>query len=493
MLKYFKYFAVVSFLLVLVAAFFVGAYFRLFVVDSIVKNSVENDTVLLAESFSDKIFCKYEPILKRLDSVPINQWQEDKLFHQFKRISLAVLEISTSTKTTLYTKNIQEILTTNDADIVLLGKDYDTLPSKDVINYDKTSEVIKKMGVYESDGSLNKGSYVRTIVTLDSQNCKKRKMSGDGVRIVLETFHEITHAWEQLYLFQLVVSAGIVGIFVLLYLALVFTSRRAERIINKQHEEKLRLEKEKTIAESQNQQKSMFLANVSHELRTPLNAIIGFSKIIMDESMGAVGHPQYKEYVTDINSSGIHLLSLINDILDYSKAEARKLDVEAVDIDLSKIATSCLRLVETRAKESKVTLAGNMPEKHVVMPADPKRMKQVILNLLSNAVKFTDEEGRVSLTIEEDQLNGIVKLTVADNGIGIAEKDISKAMSPFGQIDSSISRKYEGTGLGLPLTKKLVELMDGKFEIKSEAGLGTSITLTFSKVVEEKSTGETKF
>ncbi len=186
----------------------------------------------------------------------------------------------------------------------------------------------------------------------------------------------------------------------------------------------------------------------------------------------------------------MHLVCIINDILDYSKAEARKLEVEFVDIDIKKIAHSCMRLVEPRAKEAKVKLIERMPDKNVVLSADPKRMKQVILNLLSNSVKFTQEGGEISLIIEDDMLGGKVSVTISDNGIGIAAKDISKALAPFGQIDSSLSRKYEGTGLGLPLTKKLVEIMGGVFDIKSEVGLGTTIRLIFPIISQHKVEGK---
>ncbi|NDB69841.1 MAG: sensor histidine kinase, partial [Methylocystaceae bacterium] len=184
--------------------------------------------------------------------------------------------------------------------------------------------------------------------------------------------------------------------------------------------------------------------------------------------------------------SGVHLLSLINDILDYSKAEAQKLEVEFVDIDISKIAQSCLRLFEPRAKQAKINLVKRFPEKHIILSADPKRIKQVILNLMSNSIKFTHENGHVELAIEEHILEGKINIIVSDNGIGISAKDIPKALAPFGQIDSSLSRKYEGTGLGLPLTKKLTEIMGGKFDIMSEVGVGTTVILSFPIVYERK-------
>jgi two-component system cell cycle sensor histidine kinase PleC len=250
-------------------------------------------------------------------------------------------------------------------------------------------------------------------------------------------------------------------------------------MIEKQHEVNLELAEAKEKAEVESSEKSKFLANISHELRTPLNAIIGFSEIIKTESLGPVGNQQYKDYANDINNSGTHLLSLINDILDYSKAAAEKLKVESIELDVTKILTTSMRLVKPRAEEAKVNLVEDISKETLILVADPKRLKQAVLNLLSNSVKFTPENGSVTMSAWIDHKANILNIQVKDTGIGIADNDISKAMSTFGQVDSKLSRKYEGTGLGLPLTKKLVELMKGKFNIQSELGFGTTVTLSF--------------
>jgi two-component system cell cycle sensor histidine kinase PleC len=496
MLKYFNVIAFVSLILIVIAAFFAGMYFRSFAADSVIRQPIVDGNSNLIKQLSENIICKYYPVLDRVIDKPENKWSEDKFFKKFTELAKDSLSMNAATKISLYTYENKEqpFFTTHEANVVFLNDDYKDVLSS--ISPGKTEGVlIKSMAMYD-DGNAeqNEGSFVRTVSAVSTKDCdNKYKKSGKLVPVseqkefmfLVEIFDNVSKSYERLYFFQILVSVGIIVTFGLLYLALFITSRKTEALINKQHEEKINLERAKTAAEAQNQQKSMFLANVSHELRTPLNAIIGFSEIIRDEVMGPVGHPQYKEYIADINSSGVHLLSLINDILDYSKADARKLDVETVDIDLSKIAHSCIRLVEPRAKEAHVNLIEKLPEKHVVLAADPKRMKQVILNLLSNAVKFTPEDGKVTLTINEDAMNGKIFINVVDTGIGIAAKDISKAMAPFGQIDSSVSRRYEGTGLGLPLTKKLTELMGGTFEIKSEVGLGTTVELTFPMMREE--------
>jgi signal transduction histidine kinase len=241
-------------------------------------------------------------------------------------------------------------------------------------------------------------------------------------------------------------------------------------------ESQLRSAKEE--AELANRAKSDFLANVSHELRTPLNAVIGFSEIIKKEFFGPLGNHRYREYANDIHDSGIHLLSLINDILDLSKIEAGKFELLETPLDLPETVIAAFRLMRDRAIEASVTLEMDIPEDLPNLMADTRSVKQILLNLLSNAVKFTGPGGwvRVSARIGED---GGMRLEVEDNGIGIAEEDIEKAMAPFGQVDSSLSRKYEGTGLGLPLTRHLADLHGGSLNLDSTLDEGTKVTISF--------------
>lgn len=296
---------------------------------------------------------------------------------------------------------------------------------------------------------------------------------------VLEVVYDVTPAWQKTLYLQWVSIGALGGLLSLLFLLLRWYSSHSESIIEIQHEQHADLEAAKTKAEEESVEKSKFLANVSHELRTPLNSIIGFSEILKDEVMGPLGSAQYKEYATDIHASGTHLLSLINDILDFSKADANKLDIEYQETDVTKLLKNCLRLIAQRAEAANVKLSSDFADEHVVTMTDPKRLKQVILNLLTNAVKFTPPNGKVTLMCKQDLLNKKVTIAVVDTGVGIAEKDISKVMAAFGQVKNEYSSKSEGTGLGLPLTRKLVELMDGHFVISSKLGEGTTVTLTF--------------
>ncbi len=226
-------------------------------------------------------------------------------------------------------------------------------------------------------------------------------------------------------------------------------------------------------AQAANRAKSEFLANMSHELRTPLNAIMGFSQIIAEQTLGPIGTERYVEYSRDINGSAEHLLAIINDILDLARIEAGKAELTEDPLDPQQLIASCIRVVSERARLAGVTIRFDADSANFVFLGDERKLKQIVINLLSNAVKFTPTDGTIDIDwkIIEDRCCALI---VADTGIGIAPVDLQRVLQPFAQAESGLNRRYEGTGLGLPLTRGLVELHGGRFRLESELGRGTT-------------------
>jgi PAS domain S-box-containing protein len=246
--------------------------------------------------------------------------------------------------------------------------------------------------------------------------------------------------------------------------------------------EQKRAEKESAEAREQaeiaNRTKTEFLANMSHELRSPLNSVLGLAEIMKDELFGPLGSDRYRGYADDIFQSAKHLLDVITDILDISKIEAGKLTLYEDEVEIVSVVETCMRLMYPRSSQAKVLIKKDIPEDLPKIYGDTRKTKQILLNLLSNAVKFTPKGGTVTISGRVLE-SGEFALSVADTGIGIAPANIEKALTAFAQIDSSLSRKYEGTGLGLPITKALVELHGGRMMIDSELGQGTKVTVVF--------------
>ena len=238
-------------------------------------------------------------------------------------------------------------------------------------------------------------------------------------------------------------------------------------------------EAEKIRAEGANKAKSEFLANMSHELRTPLNAINGFSEIMVNELFGPLGDRRYGEYAQDILSSGQHLLTLINDILDMAKIEAGKLNLRFEPLRVADAVEDAARLIRNRAEAAGLELAAEIPDLPEI-EADSRALKQVLLNLLSNAVKFTPRGGRITITaaLEMGPRGERVRIGVRDTGIGISDKDMERLAKPFEQIESQLSKTQQGSGLGLALTKSLVEMHNGDLHIESSPGKGTFVSFT---------------
>ena len=242
------------------------------------------------------------------------------------------------------------------------------------------------------------------------------------------------------------------------------------------YEEALR--EAKQHADTANRTKSEFLSTISHELRTPLNAVIGFSEIMQREIMGPIGNEKYRSYIADIQASGTLLLNVINDILDLSKAEAGKLELNESTFEVAEAIHGVLRLLRPRIENAGLVVAVSIPVDLPMLRADERKTQQVFLNLLSNAVKFTHPGGRIDVVAHFDPDTGLT-IRVIDTGIGIEPQNLSVVFEPFMQIDSALSRQHDGTGLGLPVVKAIVQRHQGKVQLQSILGSGTEATVIF--------------
>lgn len=272
------------------------------------------------------------------------------------------------------------------------------------------------------------------------------------------------------------------GIGVSIFISFIQDYQHRRSFVDHEHlrHERTRSERLLSRSEAANRAKNDFLAIMSHELRTPLNAIIGFSEIIANQMFGPVGQDKYVDYACDIRSSGAHLLSIINDILDISKAESGKLQLEEEPIDPVESLNRTMRMFRQRASELGVDLVFRVRDDIPWIIADQRLFNQVAINLTSNALKFTPEGGDVRIDIGLDD-SGDLALSVKDTGIGIKGSDIPRVFEPFVQVEGAMSRTHQGTGLGLPLVRKIMGLHGGSVELESTIGEGTTVTATFPR------------
>jgi two-component system cell cycle sensor histidine kinase PleC len=464
-------------------------------IEEVVLKEISKQNVHFANLYQKEIWNRHPKAIEKITNFTDISTLGGDDFMAYLKSSLDFLHYSNA-EVIIYNNRGQKVLTNTERNNFIINNYQSAdLYTRMLINFDKyllkdymqddaladaykgqvSHNLISRAIIYdENDDSFEKSFIINYIPIMVTNNHKVI------VQAVLEIRNDITQQWNNIMELEKRIFLAFVVTFLIFFAIVMYNTNYAQRIINKQFETNKALEEAKIRAETESSAKTQFLANVSHELRTPLNAIIGFSEIIMAETYGSLANSQYKDYVIDINNSGKHLLSVINDILDFSKASADKLQVDKVELDLNKLAYSSMRFVKPRADKAMVDLIVKIPLEHIIVTADPKRLKQALLNLLSNAVKFTPANGSVTLMLKKDPIKKLVQIIVKDTGIGMSAQDIPKALSSFGQIDSKLNRKYEGTGLGLPMTKKLVELMNGHFHIESKLNKGTKVVLTFA-------------
>ncbi|MCC8417226.1 MAG: HAMP domain-containing histidine kinase [Rickettsia endosymbiont of Bryobia graminum] len=466
-------------------------FYRYFIVEEMILRQVGEDNLKIADIYTKNIWNRNREAVKKIHEFGYINLLQDADFIKFARTTINSF-VNLDTNISLYDLKGNKIITSSPVRITscknfpddnlyqkiiskidnyfLKGLPADQAFNKAFSGY--TTHVLMPKALFQNADSniTERRSFITSYIPIIDLNLYQYPVDG-----VLEINTDITKVWSNILNLEKKVLLTFAIILVILLAIVMNNASYAQKIIDKQLEVNRELEEAVIKVRNESSAHTKFFANVSHELRTPLNAIIGFSEIMISDGY----NKEHETYIKDINNAGKHLLGIINDILDLSKASANKLTVVPIEMDLNKLITSSLRLVKPRADKAKVNLIEKLPKDHIVLNADPKRLKQVLLNLLSNAVKFTKELGSVTIIAKKHELEGLIYIQVIDTGIGIDEKDIPKILSTFGQIDSADTRKYEGTGLGLPLTRKLVELMSGKFSIESKLGHGTTVTISF--------------
>lgn len=327
--------------------------------------------------------------------------------------------------------------------------------------------------ILKSKGQMNE-AFQQLDDAWDKSSKEAEKKYADNVRAIHGKLEAVLKQWqaeEALKVAEATNSrllAALGGLLLFGLASVVFMQYRHNHVLKQSREE----------AEAANRTKSEFLANMSHELRTPLNAVIGFSEMMEQRVFGDLGANEYGEYAQHIHESGMHLLDIINDILDLSKIEAGKVQLRDEALDMTALLEEARLLLLQRARKKEITINTNLPDTVPILRADHRLIKQILLNVIGNAVKFTPQGGKVCLTVSTDS-DGNFVISVKDNGPGMNADEIDLALRPFGQAGSTMTRSHEGTGLGLPLAKTLTELHEGTFVVHSAKGEGTDVVITF--------------
>lgn len=344
-----------------------------------------------------------------------------------------------------------------------------------------SSKLTHREEFYSFNGIVNDREVVETYLPV---NFDKQKVGA-----VFELYFDATADNDKVKREITMAIILLLSVFALMYGSMFFIVRRANGILRQQYAQiekneetavlqKDALESARYEAEAASRAKSQFLANMSHELRTPLNAIIGFSSTMKERVFGDLGHEKYDEYVQDIANSGEHLLDLINDVLDVSAIEAGMLELHEEELECDKLIESALRLIKPRADSEGIEISKKLNFGACKLRADERRFKQIILNLLSNAVKFTPSGQRIEITTDVSRDHG-AEIKISDQGSGMTEEEIEIALTPFGQVGGKRDEHLEGTGLGLPLTKALIEAHGGTLDFESQPNVGTTVTVNF--------------
>jgi two-component system, cell cycle sensor histidine kinase PleC len=457
----FKSFAVLSGPLLLGAGFLIAMMNHVWYVEGIERAAERNNVALtrilsnvVLPKFRDQALAQDDPNAQSYDT----PWRRD-MTHEIA----AVVRTTSIVKIKLYRADGVTAFSTDRSEIGEVEDDNAGFRAA------IAGTVMSEMEFEDEINAFDKVIYDRNTVSsyipiFDTTNPTR-------VVAVFEIYDDITLLLEQFREAEIRTGLFVGALFLAIYACLVTVVRHSEREARRLSRKGKRLADEAARADAASTAKSEFLANMSHELRTPLNAIVGFSEVMKDGLLGPVTPKPYAEYVGHIWSAASHLTDIIGSILDLSKIDAGKVTVEQNAVVLSDTVALVTRMMQAKAAERSITLSNALGANLGTMTTDAVKLRQILLNLLSNAIKFTPQSGRVTLRVE--RTGGDITFLIEDTGIGMDENEIKIAMSPFGQVESPFSRHHEGTGLGLPLTQRLVILLGGTLSLRSQKGIGT--------------------
>ena len=477
-----QYFAAVSAVVLLVAGVLLAEHQRAAVIEQLTAMA-ERQNVSLTHMFANSVWPRFAGFVGRAGRMSPDEIRGDRRTAALKKALGALMAGTDVLKVKIYNLDGKTVYSTDPAQI---GTDYSPNPR---FLRALRDDFASKLEFRNSFGAMT--GPVRDRHVLSSYIPVRRGDKSKPIEGVLEIYSDVTDFRQQIsitvWTHAGVIAAALILVFFLL-LALVW---RAERLTRRHNEKNIALAASVARAQAADRAKSEFLANMSHELRTPLNAIIGFAEMMKLGVAGNLGAPIYQEYTEAIESSGQHLLAIINDVLDLAKVETGQVPVSGEAVDVEKVMRQAKKMVGNRAMTGKVTLGLDAAPGLPIIQTDKRLLRQIAVNIMSNAVKFTPEGGRVDVRITANTAAQTVRIAVRDTGIGIRREDMPLALTPFGQVDSALERQFEGTGLGLPLTRRFAEALHGKFDIDSMPGKGTTVTVTLPFTLPDEAPAET--
>jgi signal transduction histidine kinase len=460
-------FAVFGGIVLLVSAVGLG-YVQSMVAMSRLRAVTQDVNVALAHIMANSLMSELERTLALTDDGSRTAWQEqeyvlrilqNRVTAQLNGLPVIKVKVFALNGTTMFSTNFSEIGETKGADDGF----------RDAAEGRVSSSLSYEGAMPTSEGQTFKGNVIESYIPIYLAG------PGSAVSGVFEIYADISSGLAAIREAQYSQAKIVFVTFAAIYVMLLLGVRRADRRLRRQNQANLALAAEVARAEVAHQTKSEFLANMSHELRTPLNAILGFSEVLSQEYFGKL-LPKQQEYLSDIRRSGQHLLDLINDILDMTKIEVGRLDLRETVIDPARVIENCMPLVRDRAEANHIALRTEFMPGLPYLRADERRIRQIVVNLLSNAVKFTESGGSVVVGASMHS-DGWIDISVADTGVGMSESELVVALQPFRQVDNSLARRHEGTGLGLPLARELARLHGGEIKVLSAPGRGTTVTV----------------